>query len=126
MALAFESRHNLVGLLSHLLVDVLALLVVAVDVLGFSQSFGEVFVHEQVHTLASVLHASGGVDARSYLEDDVAHGDVSSSQSADVDDGFQSDAWVLVQGFQSVECQYSVLIGHGHNVGCYAHGAEVE
>ena len=73
MALALQLRDDTVRLLRHLLVDVLALLVVLVDVLCLGERMREVFLHEQVYALASVLHTSRRIDARTYLEHDVAH-----------------------------------------------------
>ena len=124
--LAFQLGHNLVGLLGHLLVNVFALLVVLVDVLGFLQGQIVVFLNQQVDALFAVLHASAGIDARSDFEYDIAHRDVASAQSADVDDGLDADVRVLVELLQAVERQYAVFILHGHDVGCYAHSTEVE
>ena len=126
MVLAVYACHNLVGLLGHLLVDVLALLVVFVDVMRLAECRLEVFLHQQVHTHLAVLHASRGIDAWTYLEDDVAHRDVSSAHAADVDNSLQSDVGVLVQLFQSVERQNAVFVGHGNDVCRNAYGTEVE
>ena len=126
MLLAFQPFHYLVGLFGHLLVDVLTLLVVFVDACGHGQCFLQVALYEQFHGFPSVHHASRGVDARSYLEDDVAHGQFASCQSADVDDGFQTDGRRLVQLLESVEGQYAVFALYGHEVGGYRDGAEVE
>ena len=46
VALALKSRHDLVGILGHLLVDVLALVVVAVDVLSLLQRMRKILFHE--------------------------------------------------------------------------------
>ena len=94
--------------------------------LGCFQGTTEVALHQQVHALLAVVHASRRVYARSDLEDDVAHGDLTSAQRTDVDDGFQTDARVLIQDLQSVERQYAVLVNHRHDVGSDAHGTQVE
>ena len=126
LLLALQSAHNQVCLFGHLLVYVLALLVVFVYVFRLVESHGEILFHEQVHALPSVLHTSGSVDPRSDFEHDVAHRQRASVQSADVDDGFQSDVRVLVQLFQSVVGKNPVLSRHRHDVGSDAHGTEVE
>ena len=82
--------------------------------------------HQKVYAHLAVLHASGRIDARTNFEDDVAHGEFSAVESADVDDGFQTDARVGVELFQSMESQDAVLVGHRHDVGGDAHGTEVE
>ena len=58
VALALESRHDVIGILGHLLVDVLALVVVAVDVLSLLKRVRKVLIDEQIHTLAATLHTS--------------------------------------------------------------------
>ena len=70
--------------------------------------------------------ASAGVDARTNLENDVAHGNLASCQSADLDDALQTHAGVLVQLLQTMEGQNAVLAHHRHNIGSDAHSAEVE
>ena len=56
--LTLDAGHNLVRLFSHLLVDILALLVVLVDMLGFLQGYAEILLHQQIHRFLTVLHAS--------------------------------------------------------------------
>ena len=124
--MAVYACHNLVGLFGHLLVDVLALLVVFVYVMCLAERSLEVFIHQKVNAHLAVLHASRCVDARTYLEDDIAHRDVSAAHAADVDNCLQSDVRVLVQLFQSVERQDAVFVGHGNDVRRYAYGTEVE
>ena len=109
-----------------MLVDVLPLVVVLVDVAGLLDGGRQLALHKQIDTLASALHAPGGIDTRAYLEDNVAHGNVSSAQSADVDDGAQTHARVLVEYLQAMEGENAVFVGDGHDVGCYAHRTEVE
>ena len=90
MLLTLELSHNLIGLLCHLLVDILALLVVFIDQIGFSQSLVEIALYQQVDSLSTVLHTPRGVDARSDLEHDIAHCNLAACQSADLNDGFQA------------------------------------
>ena len=73
VALALQSVHDQVGLVRHLSVYALSLLVVRVYVACPSQRFVDIPLHEQVHALLATLHASAGVDARSYLEDNLTH-----------------------------------------------------
>ena len=58
MLLAFKFGYNLVCLFSHLLVDVLALLVVFVDERCLRECFLEVAFDEQVYGFCAVLHTS--------------------------------------------------------------------
>ena len=58
MTLTFQARHNLVCLLCHLLVDIFALFVVAINVLGHRQRMAQVFLYQQVNTLLAVVHTS--------------------------------------------------------------------
>ena len=102
------------------------MLVVFVDVLGHTQSHAKVFFYKQVHTFAAVLHTSRGVDTRTNLEDDIAHRQLAVVESTDVDDGFESYAWVLVELLQTVEGEDAVLVDYGHDVGSDAYGTEVE
>ena len=74
----------------------------------------------------NVLYSARRVDARSYLENDVAHGYLAVVQSADVYYRLQSGARVLVENLQSVIGEYAVLVGHRHYVGCYAYRTQVE
>ena len=52
--------------------------------------------------------------------------DSSRPLSPHVHDGLEADAGVLVELLQSVESQDAVLVHHGHEVCCDAHGTEVE
>ena len=56
--LALQLLDDLVGLLRHLLVHILALLVVDIDVVGFCQRFLEITLHQQVDGFRTVLHTS--------------------------------------------------------------------
>ena len=82
--------------------------------------------HQQIHAFLAILHTSGGIDSRTNLEDDIAHAQLSAVQTADVDDGFQSDARVGVEQFQAMESQDSVLIYYRHDICSNAHCTEVE
>ena len=81
---------------------------------------------QQVHGFLAVLDASRSVDARPYLEDDVADGQFLVCQSADVDDGLQPDAGVAVELLQAMVGQDAVLAHDGHNVRGDAHSHQVE
>ena len=126
MPLVFELLHNLVGFLGHLFVDVLALLVISVDKFRLIERLLEVLFHEQVNSLLTVLYSSRGVDAWTYLEYDVTHGEFASGQSACLDDSLQADGRILVELLQPVECQCAVFARHRHYVRCDAHSTEVE
>ena len=126
MFLTLQAFYNLVGFLRHLAVHILPLFVIQVDVLGCRQRVSKVAFYEQIDGFLSVLHASRRIDARPYLEGDVAHREFAPVQSADVDDGFEPDAGVYVQLLQSVEGKDAVLVGHGDEVGSDADGTEVE
>ena len=124
--LTLEFRNNLVGLLGHLLVDILTLLIVFVDQIRFCQRLVEVAFYQQVNGFGTVLHTSGGVDTWSDLEHDIAHRDLTASQSADLNDGFQSYRRVGVKLFQSVEGQDAVLAHDGYDICGNADCAEIE
>ncbi|CDB09379.1 unknown [Bacteroides sp. CAG:633] len=97
-----------------------------VDLSGFFEGGGKVFLGEQVDGFLTVLYASRRVDAGAYLEDDVADGDFLVGQSAHVDDGLQPDTGVAVQLLQAVEGQYAVLAHDRDNVRSDADGHKVE
>ena len=71
----FQTIYNLIGLFGHGLVQVLAGLIVLVDLVGFLQCCRKVLFYKQFYRFFSVLDASGRVDARAYLEYDIAYGD---------------------------------------------------
>ena len=73
MALVFKFRHDYIGFFRHLLVNILALLVVFVDMLSLAQGCRKIFLHKQVYALFTILHTSGSIDARSNLEHNIAH-----------------------------------------------------
>ncbi len=64
-----------IGLLSYALVKFLAILIILVDVLSLLIGLGEVTRHKQFHGLATALHATRCIDARTNLEDYIADGD---------------------------------------------------
>lgn len=121
-----ELFDNAVGFLGHGFVEVLALLVVLVDAQSHRAGHVGVLFDKQGYGFLAVLHAPGGVDAGTDFEDDVAHAQFAALESADVDDGFQTDTGVSVELAQAVIGQDAVLAHDGDNVGRDAHGAEVE
>ena len=94
------------------------------DSLG--QCLLHILLYQQVYGLRTVLHASAGIDTRSYLEDDIAHGEFTTCQSANLDDSLQTHRWVLVQLLQSVEGHDAVLARHGYDICGDTYGTEVE
>ena len=122
----FQTRHDAVGFFSHLLVYVFALLIILIDVSGHAQGRGIISFYQQVYAQFAVFHSAGSIDAGTDLEHNVAHREFASVQTADVDDGFQTDTWIGIQQFKTMEGEYSVLIYHRHNVGCNTDGTEVE
>ena len=75
----FQSGNNLVGLFGHGFVEVFAGFVVLVDLSCLFQSKREVFLRQQVYCFLAVLDASRSVDSRTYLENDVADGNLFST-----------------------------------------------
>ena len=59
---------NLVGLLGHLLVILLAVIVLLVYVLGKFKGAVKVLLHHKVYGFLAAAHTSGGIQTRSYLE----------------------------------------------------------
>ena len=95
-----QVSYNLVGLLGHGLVQVLACLVVLVDLSGFLQGKREIFFSKQVNSFFPVLDTSGGVDAGTYFEYNVTDGDVLVRQSADINDAFRPTLGLLFNCFK--------------------------
>ena len=73
MFLAFKFRDNHIGFFGHLLINVLALLVVFVDVFSLFERYIIVFFNQKVNTFLSILHASRGIYAWTNPENDVTH-----------------------------------------------------
>ena len=121
-----QVSYNLVGLLGHGLVQVLACLVVLVDLSGFLQGKREIFFSKQVNSFFPVLDTSGGVDAGTYFEYNVTDGDVLVRQSADINDCFQAYAGITVQLLQTVVGENAVFTHNGDNIRCDTDGAEVQ
>ena len=115
-----------VGLLGDLLVQLLAVLVVLVDGEGQLGGVLGVACGEELHGLTAALHPARGVDARSYLEDDVADGDFLAAEAAGADDGAQAHVGVAVEALEAGVCHDAVLVDHGHDVGGDADGHQVE
>ena len=122
----FQGHDDAVGLLCHGLVQVLALFVVFVDAFRMLAGCAVVLLDEQCHGFSAGLHAPGGIDARSYLEDDVAQGNLLVLQSAHFHECLDAHAGRTVQLAQAVIGQDAVLAHDGHDVGRDADGAEVE
>ena len=84
--LTLKPFHNLVGLLTHLLVYILALLVVLIDMGSLGQRTLEVAFNQEIDRLGTVLYSTGGIDARTYAESNLTHGDLASGKSANLND----------------------------------------
>ena len=121
-----QVSYNLVGLLGHGLVQVLACLVVLVDLSGFLQGKREIFFSKQVNSFFPVLDTSGGIDAGTYFEYNVTDGDVLVRQSADINDCFQAYAGITVQLLQTVVGENAVLTHDRYNIRCDTDGTEVQ
>jgi len=68
--------HNLIGFFGHGLVQVLAGLIVLIDLSGFLQGKRKIFFSKQVNGFFSVLNTSGGIDTRTYFEYNVTDSDI--------------------------------------------------
>ena len=121
-----DAFYDVVCLLGHLLVDVLALLVVCIYFIGIIQGDRIVSLHQEVDGASSILHSTGSVDARPYLEHYVGHGNFTLAKSADVQNGLHADGWMLVQLLESMVGEDTVFFCHFHKVCSYGYGAEVE
>ena len=84
MLLAFKFSYNLVGLFCHLFVHILTLLVIFVDVVSFCQRLLKVALYQQVYSLCTVLHTSRRIDTWTNLENDIAHGNLTSCKTANL------------------------------------------
>ena len=89
-----KALHDAVRLVCHLLVQVLALVIVGVDLQGHAVCTVRVALHEQRHGLATVLYAAAGIDARTYLEDDIVHRHLAFTEAANLDNGLQAHTGV--------------------------------
>ncbi len=115
-----------VGLFGDTFVELLAVLIVAVDLLPFFVRFGGVAGHKQIHGLTSALHASGGVDAGADLEDHVGDGDLTPAQTADAYYRSESEVGIGVETAQAVIGHDTVFVDHRHDVGGNADSHQVE
>ena len=79
MLLTFELFHNLVGLFRHLLVYILTLLIIFVDMIRLCQCFLKIALHQQIHSLGTILHTAGSIDTRTYFKNDVAYANLTPS-----------------------------------------------
>ena len=126
LVLVFQSLDDAIGLLGHRLVQVLTLLVVFVDLLCQPLGFRGVFLYEKGDGFVAGLHTAGSIDARPYLEDDVAQRYLLVLQSANLHQRFDTDAGRAVQLAKSVVGKDAVLAHNGHDVRSNADGTEVE
>jgi len=118
--------HDFIGLFCHVLVEVLTRFVVAVDAVALFQCRSKILFNQQVDRFLSVLYSSRSIDAGTYLEYDVAHRNFFFSQSAYINNGFQSDAGVGIELTQSVIGQNTVFTHNRYNVGCDADRYQIE
>ena len=119
--LVFDIRNridNLVGFLGYLFIQFAPLFVVLVDALALLADYGAVFGQQQIHSFLPIHHPSGGIQARTDLEDDVADGDFLSAQTTYVNHALQSHARATVDLSQAIIRQNTVFPGDGHDVRC--------
>ena len=122
----FQSGNNLVGLFGHGFVEIFAGFVILVDLSCLFQSKREVFLRQQVYCFLAVLDASRSVDSRTYLEYDVADGNLFFRQPAYVDNGFQPHARIAVELLQAMIGKDAVLSHNRYNVRGYADRNQVQ
>ena len=123
---ACAGLDHLQGFLGDLAVDVLALVVVLVDLLADQHRRAGVRGLEELHGQPAGLHAPGSVDARADLEDDVVDGDVAGLEVGQGDHGGEALAGVLVELLEAEVRQHAVLPHHGHEVGGDADHQQVQ
>ena len=81
---------------------------------------------EKFHRQTAGLHAAGGIDAGTDLEDDVIDSDVPGLELGQVDHGQKALAGIFVEPFEAEVGQDAVLPHHGHKVGSDAHHQQVQ
>ncbi len=118
--------ENGIGFFGDAFVELLAILVVLIDFEAFAVGVLYIAGHKQFHGLASALHASAGVDARAYLENDIVYSQFLAAQAAGAYYGAQSHIGVAVQPLQPHVCHNAVLVDDGNDVGGDTHRHKVE
>src|SRR5574344_363781 len=83
-------------------------------------------LHQKIHRLLAVLDASAGIDARAYLKDDVAHGEIFSCQSTHFHHSLHTCAGIIVELLEPMISQDSIFAHDRHYVAGYADGTKVE
>ena len=122
----WQLRHNLARLFRHAFVQFLALLIIMIDGLRHLQRFVIVTFNEQIHRFLTILNTSAGIDAWTYLEDDVAHRQVLTRQSTHFHHSFHTHTGIVVQLLQTMISHDAILSHDGHNVTGNADGTKVK
>ena len=123
---AFAFLDHLEGFLGNLAVDALAVVVVLVDLLAYGHGGIDVGGGQEFDREATGLHATGGIDARADLEDDIVYGNMSQFEFGQGNHGKQAGAGRFVQLLEAVVSQYAVLPHYRHQVGGYADDEVIE
>ena len=118
--------YDVVGFQCDALIKLLAVLVVLVDGSALLVGVVEVAADHEVDGLYAALHAAGGVDAGTDLEDDVADGDLLVGELAGADYGAEAEVGVEVDAAHAVVGHDAVLAHDGDDVGGDADGNQVE
>ena len=124
--LTFNLGNNLISFFGHLFVDVLPLLVVLINMLCLVQSIRQFPFNQKVYTFTPILHPSGRIDTWTYLKYNVAHRQRTPTQSANINYGFKPDTRILIELFQTMVSQYTVLINYRDYIGRNTNGTQVE
>ena len=111
-----------VSLLGDVTVQLLAALIVLVNLLDNLIGSRIVTGNEQFNRLLTTLHASRRVDEWTNLEDDVANGNFALLQATKAQDASQSHTRVIVQALNTIVRQDAVFARERHQVGGDAHG----
>ena len=114
------------GLRRDGLVKFLTLLVLLINQFAASPSGGVVTFDEEVNALGGVFDPTGGVDARTYLEDDVSKLNLVPEEPRDAYDGAQSHGRVGVEPLKSIIGKNTVFTRDRYDVASNGDNDEVK
>ena len=126
VGIAFNFPYFFLRLVCNRLVQILAVFIILVNGCTFFTGKLRVTCYQQLHCLRCRTHTAGGIDARTYLENNVTDANFLVFQSAHINNAFQAHTRTMVDAFQAKIGQHAVFACYRHNIRRNAQSHQIE
>ena len=104
--------YKLIGFFCHLLIGLATLVVIFVNLFCKFKCLIKIFLYEQVDSQPTILHTARGIDAWTYLEDNVVHGDFLLIKATGFDDSLYAGRRLEIKLLKTMIGKNAILVSY--------------